>query len=322
MRTERALARACVIAALVLAGCGGGDDPSGQQLPEPTQPAETPVESTAPPTETTAPPPGDSGDDGDSGGASPAINSVSVDPGDGTIMIGSGPALYRVAPGSKTGEKITGKLGSGTVSGNLVVRFKGPNDLLASGHPQEGDLPENLGLIRSSDHGDTWENVQENGLDYHELEIAGKLILGVDVEAPEEIKVSRDGGANWESRTPPAQPIDIVVDPSDPERWAISTEQGTFVSTNGGQSWRPRDTTFGARLAWPTEKALYSVDRNGKVRVSSDGGGSWEDRGDIGGLPSEVAVGRKNELLAAVIGGKIRRSRDGGKTWSTAATLR
>ena len=46
--------------------------------------------------------------------------------------------------------------GAGTVSGNLVVRFAGPGDLLASGHPQAGDLPENLGLIRSRDHGDTW----------------------------------------------------------------------------------------------------------------------------------------------------------------------
>ncbi len=54
-------------------------------------------------------------------------------------MVGSGPALYRLKPGAKEAEKLTGTLEGGTVSGNLVVRFKGPNDLLASGHPQEGD---------------------------------------------------------------------------------------------------------------------------------------------------------------------------------------
>jgi hypothetical protein len=314
VRADRLLARACVLAA-VLAFAGCGDDAE-----QPAAVAETETaapEATAPPADTSVPPPDDSG-----GGASPAVNSVTVDPGDGTIMIGAGPALYRVPPGEKEGEEVVGQIDGGTVSGNLVVRFAGPNDLLASGHPKEGNLPENIGLMRSKDHGDTW--TLEDGVaeaDYHELEIAGEQLIAVEVESPD-IKVSRDGGRSFETRTPPDAPIDVVVNPADPDHWAVSTEQGTFISTNGGQSWRPRDTTFGARLIWPSEDSLFSVDRNGLIRVSKDGGRSFEDRGDVGGLPSEVAVGRKNELLVAVIGGKLRRSRDGGKSWSTAATLR
>src|SRR3954451_11790424 len=146
------------------------------------------------------------------------------------------------------------------------------------------------------------------------------MILAVSVDAPD-VLVSRDGGKSFEKKTPPALPIDVVVDPSDPQHWAVSTEQGTFVSANGGDSWRPRDTTFGARLVWPSKDALYSVDRNGKVRVSRDGGRRWEERGEVGGLPSELAVGRRNEVLAAVVGGKLRRTRDGGRTWSTVTTL-
>jgi hypothetical protein len=317
VRADGALARACVIAVLVLAGCGGeeAEPPVAEEPPA----SETAVpQQTAPPADTSVPPP----DDGAGSGASPAINSVTVDPGDGTIMVGAGPALYRVNPGSKEGKEVVGQLDGGTVSGNLVVRFAGPNDLLASGHPKEGNLPENIGLMRSKDHGDTWtleDGVEE--ADYHELEIAGDLLIAVAVESPD-IKVSRDGGRSWETRTPPDPPIDVVVNPADSNHWAVSTEQGTFVSTNGGQSWRPRDTTFGARLVWPSEDSLFSIDRNGMIRVSKDGGRSWEDRGEVGGLPSEVTSGRKNELLVAVIGGKLRRSRDGGKTWSTAATLR
>ena len=235
-------------------------------------------------------------------------------------MIGSGPALFRLAPGAREAERLTGRLADGSVSGNLVVRFAGPGDLLASGHPQEGNLPENLGLIRSQDHGDSWEAVGGPEGDYHELELAGDQLLAVNAESPD-ILLSRDGGQTWETRTPPSAPIDVVVDPGDPEHWAVSTEQGTFVSTNGGQSWRPRDTTFGARLVWPAKDALYSVDRNGGVRVSTDGGRSWDERGEIGGLPSEVTAGRQGELLAGVVGGKIRRSRDGGRTWSTVTTL-
>jgi hypothetical protein len=311
VRADRTLARAGVIVVLALAGCGDEAEEPVATAP----PAATP-EVTAPPTGTSAPPPDDGGST-----ASPAINSVTVDPGDGTIMVGAGPALYRVEPGKKEGEEVIGQVDGGTVSGNLVVRFAGPNDLLASGHPKAGDLPENIGLMRSKDHGDTWTiDPAVAEADYHELELFGKQLIAVAVESPE-IKVSRDGGRSWETRTPPDPPIDVVVNPKDPDHWAVSTEQGTFVSTNGGQSWRPRDTTFGARLIWPSEDSLFSIDRNGMIRVSKDGGSSFEDVGEVGGLPSEVASGRKNELLVAVIGGKVKRSRDGGKSWSVAATL-
>ena len=192
------------------------------------------------------------------------------------------------------------------VSGNLFVRFLGPGDLVASGHPMSGE-PENLGLIRSRDHGQTWRPCvcQFGDADYHELEIAGHQIVGIKADSPD-IQSSTDGGKSWKTSTPPAPPIDIVIDPADPQHWAVSTDQqGTFVSINGGGSWRPRDTTQGARLAWPQAKALYSLDRSGKVRVSADGGRSWQDRGNVGGLPTEFSAG-KGGLYAAIVGGKIR----------------
>jgi BNR/Asp-box repeat len=304
---------------LVIAGCGGSDPEPPAPSPEPTVAA---VETPSGDAElSTTPPPAP--DDG----SSPAVNSIAVDPGDGTIIVGTGPALFVVPPGANEGERTLGQLttpqGPATVSGNLVVRFTGANEILASGHPQQGNVGENLPLIRSSDHGKTWETVPGTAEgDYHELEVFGDRIFAVNVESPD-IQVSSDGGKTWETRTPPNLPIDIVVDPGNPERWAVSTEQGTFISSDNGGSWRPRDTAMGARLAWPEADALYSLDRNGKLRVSSDGGESWKDRGDVGGLPSEfTASGRKDELFVAVVGGKIRKSADGGKSWSTAATLR
>jgi hypothetical protein len=305
--------RSAIAIVAIVAGCGGS---------EPAAPAPTQTATDVPPAATTpVQPPPASGD-----GSSPAINSITVDPGDGTIMVGTGPALFRVDPGAKAAERIAGTVttpkGDGTVSGNLVLRFTAPGNLLASGHPEGGDLPENLPLIRSTDHGATWQAVPDTAEgDYHELESAGDMILAVSVEAPD-VLVSRDGGRTFERKTPPAAPIDVVVDPGDPQHWAVSTDQGTFVSTNGGDSWRPRDTTFGARLTWPAKDALYSVDRGGKLRVSQDGGRSWEDRGDVGGLPNVIAGGGKDELYVGVVGGKVRRSKDGGRKWTTAATLR
>jgi hypothetical protein len=303
--------RLAVLIALVLVGCGDQSAPS----------AETPT--AAPTTEATVAPAPTQATEST---ASPAINSVTVDPGDGTLMIGTGPSLYRVPPGGDEAERLTGQFsgpaGQGDVSGNLVVRYAGAGDLLASGHPAGASaLPENLGLIRSRDQGDTWEPAGEpSEADYHEIEVVGDLIVAVEAEGPD-LQVSRDGGASWETRTPPAPPVDVVINPDDDQHWAISSEQGTFVSTDGGGSWRPRDSAFGARLIWPKADELYSVDPNGKVRVSPDGGGRWEERGDVGGLPSAAASGRNDELLVGIVGGKIQRSRDGRK-WATVASLR
>jgi hypothetical protein len=307
--------RSALLLLILLAGCGA-DEPA-PPADEPATPTEAATVEGPPPTAEVPQPTGD--------GSSPAINSITVDPGDGTIMVGTGPVLFRIDPGAKEGERIAGTVttdkGAGAVSGNLVLRFTGPGDLLASGHPQgQSSLPENLPLIRSSDHGQTWQAVPGTAEgDYHELESSGDTIVAVSVDGPD-VLVSRDGGKTFATKTPPAPPIDVVIDPKDPQHWAVSTEQGTFVSSNGGDSWRPRDTTFGARLTWPGD--LYSVDKAGKVRASSDGGQSWEDRGDVGGIPAVIASGQKDELIVGVVGGKVQRSTDGGRKWATAATLR
>lgn len=306
---------------LVLAACGGSDpEPPADPPSEPTAAATTNPSGGGDAELSSTPPPATND------GSSPAVNSIAVDPGDGTIIVGTGPALFRVDPGAKEGERILGKLeGAGapaTVSGNLVVRFTGPGELLASGHPQAGDVGENLPLITSSDHGDNWTVVPNTAEgDYHELELFGDLLVAVNVESPD-IQVSRDNGVSWEKKTPPQLPIDVVVDPSDPQHWAVSTEQGTFLSTNGGDSWRPRDPSSGARLAWPSKDTLYSLERNGQLRVSADGGQSFKPAGDVGGLPSEFTFGPKGELYVAIVGGKIQKSTDGGKSWKTAATLK
>ena len=72
--------------------------------------------------------------------------------------------------------------------------YSGPGELLATGHPDGGALPENLGLIRSGDAGDTWESVSGLGkTDYHILQVAGDRIAAVEAEA-QAIRVSGDGG--------------------------------------------------------------------------------------------------------------------------------
>lgn len=299
--TLRRLRRLAPVIALVLvAGCGGGED----------EPAATPSPAPA------------------GGGGAPYVGSLSVDPERGTLMIGTGLGLFRLEPGSAQATPVEGELttpdGTGTIAPNLVLRYTGPGQLLASGHPKDGGsgLPENLGLIRSDDDGATWTPVSLLGEeDFHALDVRGDVVAGQPVEAAR-VLVSDDGGKTFAQRTPPAVPIDLDLDPSDPRRVALTTADGVFVSTDGGGSWRQRDVATGeSHLAWAEQGPLYRVDAAGAVQVSDDGGERWQPAGNVGGMPTTVTVDAEGRLYAALAGGSIVRSDDGGQTFTELTSL-
>ena len=300
-------ARLAILAAILVAGCGSDE------------PEETAAPSTPTPNPTTAP--SETAEPTEPGSAANAfIASLAVDPRDGTLMIGTGLGLFRLEPGAKKPERVTGKLttpdGAGELSSNMVVRYAAPGDLLGSGHPEgPGELPEDLGLIRSADAGDTWEPISQLGeSDFHLLQARGDHVVAVRVEETD-VLVSTDGGATFEPRTPPDMPLDVAFDPQDPKRMVVATAQGTFSSADGGGSWRPRDPIPSEQLAWAAPGALYRADPGGAVKVSEDGGATWKERGNVGLTVNELAVGDEGTLYASVPGGEVKHSADGGATW-------
>ena len=103
----------------------------------------------------------------------------------------------------------------------------------------------------------------------------------------------------------------------------MGTEQGTWLSTNEGRSWRQRDTTPKARVSWGASDQLYSAGLDGKIRRSVDQGKTWtEVGGSAGGGPKDFLATADGTLYAYMRGGKVRTSPDGGKTWSDLASLR
>jgi len=313
------LARLAVLAAIVatLAGCGGDDEPADTAQTPAATATPTPNSTSEAPAQT--PPP-------ETSGANAFIGSIAVDPKDGTVVLGTGLGLFRLEKGAKEAKRVTGELqgpdGSGSVSSNLVVRYAGPGELLASGHPEgSGGLPENLGIIRSRDAGATWEPVIEMGVsDYHILQSTGKRVVGVKADATD-IQVSPDVTAGFEPRTPPDVPLDVAYDPQDPKRMVVATKQGTFTSTNEGSSWRARDAIATEQLAWLKSDVLYRGDPGGIIKLSADGGESWKDVGSVGMPINELAVDAGGALYASVAGGEVRHSTDGGKTWSRLVKL-
>jgi photosystem II stability/assembly factor-like uncharacterized protein len=288
------LTRLAAMTLIVLAGCGGDDKPTATATPTAAGPS----------------------------AANAYIGSIAVDQ-DGTVMLGTGLGLFRVEKGEA--ERVTGTMqtpgGSGGVSSNLVVRFAAPGELLGSGHPDGGGLPENLGLIRSGDHGATWAPVALLGsADFHILQAAGAHVVAVNADA-KGIQVSDDGGRTFAKRTPPDVPLDVAFDPQDPQRMVVATKQGTFTSIDGGGSWRARDPTPSEQLAWGAD-GLYRADPGGRIMASRDGGVTWDAAGEVGSpAVNELAVDAAGALYASVPGGEVKRSTDGGATWTRLVVL-
>jgi hypothetical protein len=297
-----------------IAACGGSEQP--RDAPAEPPPAETAAPTTEPAAAATASP---------ASAANAYIGSIAVDPRDGAAYLGTAAGLFRVGKPGATPERVVGKLtasgATGEISSNLFVRSAGPGKLLASGHPEAGALPENLGLIRSLDGGQTWSPVAQLGeADFHLLDLSRQRVVAVEAEG-DAVRVSDDGGRSFADRALPSAPIDLALDPRDVRQLAVSTEQGVFTSTDDGRSWRPRDAPAGARLAWDAKGALYAADRRGQLTVSGDGGQTWAARGSIGAAPNALVVAADGKLYAAVPNGEVRFSTDGGRTWKDYAKL-
>ncbi|RKQ90263.1 hypothetical protein C8N24_0063 [Solirubrobacter pauli] len=293
---------ALILITLALAGCGSSSSSAEEDLPpEPT--ADAALE----------------------------VGSLATRPGDGELLIGSTSGTYRLPKGAKAPTELEPSLsapgkGEGPLL-DLVLRYTGPTTLLASGHSKGGTLPLNVGLVSSPDDGKTWQAVSGIGeIDYHDLEIIdARNVLALRTDDPNSVQVSTDGGKTFESRAAPAAAAttDITVNPDNPKQWAAGTEQGTWVSSNEGNSWRQRDTTPKARVSWAGPGKLYSAGLDGKIRLSADDGKTFNEvGGSIGSGPKDFLATPDGTLYAYLTGGKLRTSADGGKTWSDLASLR
>jgi hypothetical protein len=258
-------------------------------------------------------------------GVTPIVGAVDVNPADDSVWFSTNTGTWRVPPDGGEPERVTGRLttnlGEGDISEQLVIRFRGPDRLIGSGHPPpDSALPPALGLIESDDGGATWSEISGLGqTDFHAIQLSGEVILaGVFDTAA--VSLSRDGGKTFEERFTPDPLVDLESDPQDAGRLIASTQQGVIGSTDEGQTWRERDRIPNVRFTWPEPDALYRIDPGGAVKFSADGGQTWQERGTTGGEPQAMFADDPDHVLVALIDGTIKESDDGGRTWTDLVT--
>jgi len=237
------------------------------------------------------------------------VHGLGVDPGDDTLYAGTHYGLFRL-PEQGQATRLTDR-----VQDFMGFTVAGPDHFLASGHPGEGqDGPSSLGLIESTDGGQTWQSLSLAGeADFHALEYRHGQVYGVN-SMTGEFMVSADK-KNWDTRTNLSM-VDFAVSPDDQEVILATTEQGLARSQDGGRNFGlVRGAPLMLLISWADEGTLVGVGPEGTVYVSSDGGEAWEERARLDGSPETLVAVNATEIYAAA-GGAVLSSTDGGRNFT------
>ena len=236
------------------------------------------------------------------------IHGMTVNPETEEVLLATHGGLFNVSddPARKIGPTIDLMGFTATESGEFY----------ASGHPGPGtDMPNPVGLIESTDGGQSWEVLSREGeSDFHTLTTSDGKVVAFDGA----VRTSEDG-QTWQSSPTNIQPFNLGGSPLS-DLVLATTEEGLQRSTDSGSSWTSVPgapvlmfTTFaGAETA-------VGITPDGQVHVSNDAGLSWANTGSIQGQPAAIAAtASTDEDLKVWVATpeNVQISEDGGKTFA------
>lgn len=243
--------------------------------------------------------------DEEGAGAMAHIHGIGVDPADNTLYAATHTGLFRIKDEKAT--RVADRW-----QDTMAFTVVGPKQFLASGHPGAGDnRPPHLGLIESTDAGETWKSLALEGeADFHALDLAGRTLYGYDSQSGE-LMITTDR-RTFEPIAPLAL-ADIAADPRDNGLVLATTQEGLVaIAANLGVK-KARDAPKMVFIDWPKSNLLAGIGPDGVLHVSSDDGNSWKSRGTVPGQPAALEVTPSGWYAASNEG--LFRSIDNGVTW-------
>ena len=154
---------------------------------------------------------------------------------------GPGTGLYRSKDGGEHWDHLTGRGLPEAELGRMGIAFapSNPRRIYLIADAKDG------GVYRSDDSGETWARVSHD----HRIWGRGWYFgeVSVDPKNPDVVYVpntglyrSRDGGKTFTAIKAAPGGDDyhaLWIDPDEPQRLALSSDQGTVISRNGGETW-------------------------------------------------------------------------------------
>ncbi|PWN04361.1 hypothetical protein DJ010_01585 [Nocardioides silvaticus] len=236
------------------------------------------------------------------------IHGLGVDPADGTLYVATHHGLFHV---DRSGEP---RRVADRWQDTMAFTVAGPGRFLASGHPDlREDLPPHLGLIESTDAGETWQPLALQGeADFHILEQVGDDLYAYDATSGR-LLVTQDQKSFTEVAQLPL--LSITADPEDSNSLIGTTNQGQLIeidATTGATAERPGPPLV--LFETTSEGDVVGIDPAGTIQVSDDSGETWTRHGSIGGQPAAFSI-TGTEWYAATQD-QVIRSVDDGDTWT------
>lgn len=237
------------------------------------------------------------------------IHGLGVNPADNALYAGTHYGVYRFA------DEREPELVGGVVQDFMGFTVAGPDHFLGSGHPGENDPdhPPNLGLIESTNGGQSWTSLSMNGeADFHSLDYRHGIVYGLD-SGSRTLMVSADKRA-WDRRAA-ISAVDIAVSPTNPNEILATTADGLVRSLDQGRTFNPvASQPSMVLLSWPDQGPLIGVDPNGTAYASEDSGNTWQTRRPLGERPQALLATGAGVVVVATDKG-IQRSTDNGTTF-------
>ncbi|MHA7294100.1 F510_1955 family glycosylhydrolase [Arthrobacter sp. HLT1-21] len=206
------------------------------------------------------------------------MHGMSVDPDTNRVLLATHDGLFDVSesPAIQIGPTID--LMGFTPAGN--------GELYASGHPGPGtDLPNPVGLIRSTDQGQTWQPLSRQGeSDFHALAATDGGIVGFDGQ----LRISADG-TSWEAADEQIPAFNLAATSRDSVVLA-TTEEGLQRSTDDGETWAAVPSAPLLMLTALSGGEAAGVTVEGQIHTSSDAGLTWVPQGAVRGEASAIAT--------------------------------
>ncbi|MFC4614786.1 F510_1955 family glycosylhydrolase [Cellulomonas algicola] len=232
-------------------------------------------------------------DDQSSGSALPGehVHGVAIDAADGRVYLATHEGLFL-----RDGSEWTRV---GPVIDLMGFTAAGPGHFYASGHPGAGvDLPNPVGLIESTDAGETWQPLSRQGVsDFHAMTASQEGVVAFDGSRLE----STSDGTTWRPLPVPVPPFAVDVSP-DGATLVVTSESGPVRSTDGGAQWEKiADAPLLQVVAWADDDTVVGVTPDGVVAVSEDRGATWEQKAELEALPQALAAVRGSDGSLRVI---------------------